>query len=257
MSVIDNEDKAYFLGWMFSDGNIFKNRLALKLKKDDEYIIKEMFNKFSNGYSISINKMGFSKGMIVSSDQMTNDLKKLGCVEQKSKVGFNVPDIPKELFRHFVRGYFDGDGSIGKRSARPNQMQIYICSPHKNLLEFNINSFINTEKRKGKITKVPNGRLSINNTDMYTLRFSSHKERLKFYEFLYKDCSIKLKRKYVLYSAYYVNTVLILERKNSDIVQRIGDEPFIDYNKIDEKTFMGISHYNKKEYNSPTSAQQP
>ena len=296
LNVIDTEDKAYFLGWIFSDGTVFKNKLALRLKKSDIEIIKEMFSKFSNGYSVSENKTKTSKGIIISSNQLVEDLKNLGCIRNKSKIGFDIPNISNELFRHFVRGYFDGDGSISKRSARPNQMQVYICSPHKSfleqlqngLLEFNINSFINIEKRKGKLSKTPNGKMCMNNVDMYTLRFLSHKERLKFYEFLYKDCSIKLNRKYVLYNAYYANTVLILEDKNSNIVQRIGDETFINYDLITKYTFyfgkevdkdlimslynQGVKRYNihkqtricrsivdrvVKEYNSPTSVRQP
>ena len=111
---------------------------------------------------------------------------------------------------------------------------------------------------------------------------------MKFYEFLYKDCSIKLNRKYVLYNAYYANTVLTLESKCSKAVQRIGDETFINYDLITDKTFycgkqvdkdLIISLYSKglakyrihkkttidrsviervvKEYNSPKSARQP
>ena len=296
LKVVDTEDKAYFLGWMLSDGTVFENRIALKLKKADIEIVKEIFSKFSSGYSISINKAKTAKGIIVSSNKLIEDLKKLGCIRNKTKIGFDVPNISKKLFRHFIRGYFDGDGSISKRSVRPKQMQVYICSPNKTfleqlqtkLLEFNINSFVNTEKRKGKLSKVPSGKMCINNMDMYTLRFSSHKERMRFYEFLYKDCSIKLERKYVLYNAYYTNTVLILESKNSNIVQRIGDETFINYDLITNKTFrlgkevnkdliislynQGISKYKIhkitnlcrsvieriiKEYNSPTSVRQP
>lgn len=95
-------------------------------------------------------------------------------------------------------------------------------------------------------------------------------------------------RKYILYKEYYANTVLILESKDSKITQRIGDETFINYDLITKNTFykgrdvdhnliieqykVGICEFkihkntnicrstiNKiiKEYNSPTSAQQP
>lgn len=219
---IDNEDKAYFLGWLLSDGHISNNKINLKLKQSDEYIIKEMFNKFSGGYKISIGEN--SGSMSLSSTKMICALKKLGCVENKTEVGFDLPDISKNLFRHFVRGYFDGDGSVGIRSARPNQMQISICSIDNKFLmqlqeklrEHNILSKIYKEKRNGKLLKRPEGIYSSDNKDMFRLIIQTHKEKLKFYEFLYNDCNIKLKRKYEKYSKYYNATQLVLEKKNSD-----------------------------------------
>src|SRR5690606_36171752 len=47
----------------------------------------------------------------VSSKRMFKDLEKLGCGQKKT--GYETfPDIPTELRRHFIRGYFDGDGCI-------------------------------------------------------------------------------------------------------------------------------------------------
>lgn len=241
---IDTEDKAYFLGWLLSDGSISDNRLTLKLKSDDEYIIKEMFGKFSSGYNITTYKN--SKSMGVSSSKLIDSLKKLGCVENKTKMGFNLPIISDDLFRHFIRGYFDGDGSIGRRSARPNQTQINICSPDKIFLlelqnkfnEFNINTIFTTEVRKGKLLKRPNNEYSTNNMDMFRLIINTHKDRLKFYEFLYNDCSIKLIRKYNLYTEYYNNTISLLESKISKSVQHIKGKIIINYDLIKDNTFQ-------------------
>ena len=197
---IDSEDKAYFLGWMLSDGCITGNRIKLKLKSDDEYIITEMFSKFSDGYSIISDKN--AKSFVLCSDRLAKNLKKLGCVENKTKIGFGLPDISNELFKHFVRGYFDGDGSIGNRSDRPNETQINICSPDKNFLlelqnrfkKLNIIAKVYTEIRKGKSLKRPSGKYSTDNVDMHRLTFNTHISKLKFFEFLYDDSSIKLRR---------------------------------------------------------------
>ena len=47
------------------------------------------------------------------------DLKKLGCLQKKSKILVfpTESQVPKNLIHHFIRGYFDGDGSVweGKR----------------------------------------------------------------------------------------------------------------------------------------------
>ena len=239
---IDNEDKAYFLGWLLSDGCVLNNRITLKLKYGDEYIIKEMFNKFSSGYKIGNDKN--SRYMSLSSTKMVCTLKKLGCVENKTEVGFDLPNISKDLFRHFVRGYFDGDGSVGIRSKRHNQIQVSICSIDNKFLtqlqeklrEHNISSVIYKENRSGKLFKRPDGSYS-NNKDMFRLMIRRHKEKLKFYEFLYNDCSIKLMRKYDKYKKYYINTLLILKRKNSNIVQCVDGDFIINYELINGKFF--------------------
>jgi intein/homing endonuclease len=294
LNCIDSEDKAYFLGFMFSDGWVSSTTIGMKLNIKDIEILSEMFSFFSKGYKINLK--GKVCGLTISSQKLSDDLKNLGCVENKSQVNFSVPLIPKNLIPHFIRGYFDGDGSIGIRRERPNQRQINICSVNKKfllevqeiLLQENITTHISEEKRTGKLLKMPNDTYSDKCKNMFRLNFLTHENRLKFFEYMYKKCSIKLKRKYVLYKEYYDNTVLTLESKNSKAVQRIGDETLINYNLLNKTSFyrnsdlyndkiiklfnQGICEYQIhkqvkisrsvisrviKEYNSPKSAQQP
>lgn len=237
---IDSEDKAYFLGWMLSDGGVSHNKISLKLIKTDDYIIKEIFDKFSNGYKMTENKN--NKSMSLSSKKMISELAKLGCVENKGKIGFDLPDIPNDLFRHFVRGYFDGDGSIGERSLRPNQTQINICSIDNDFLiqlqeklnKFNISSVIYMENRKGKLV------------NMFRLVLPTHKERLKFFDFLYENCNIKLIRKYDKYKKYYDNIITILKKKNSKIIEHTNDKIKINYDLIDKNIFNKTDEINEE-----------
>lgn len=48
------------------------------------------------------------------SQKTVDDLKKLGCIENKSlRLTFpTYEQVPEKLIYHFIRGYFDGDGSI-------------------------------------------------------------------------------------------------------------------------------------------------
>lgn len=48
------------------------------------------------------------------SQKTVDDLKQLGCIERKSLI-LKFPteeQVPFDLLHHFIRGYFDGDGSI-------------------------------------------------------------------------------------------------------------------------------------------------
>lgn len=51
-------------------------------------------------------------GVHLTSDKMFNDLCSHGCVPNKSLVLTFPKDIPENLIHHFIRGYFDGDGSV-------------------------------------------------------------------------------------------------------------------------------------------------
>ncbi len=243
---IDSEDKAYFLGWMLSDGCVAKNSLRIKLEQSDEYIIKEMFEKFSSGYKMSTDKN--SRCISLSSTKLISILKSYGCVDNKTSKRFDLPNVHKNLFRHFVRGYFDGDGSLGIRSARPKQMQVSICSIDENflkqlkekLLKYNISSSVYLEDRSGKLLKRPTGEYSSNNANMYRLTLTTHKEKLKFYEFLYDDCTIKLNRKYDKYTSYYLNTKskLIKDISNAKLIMKLFNKGMCEF-QIHKETKIG------------------
>lgn len=108
---IDTEEKAYFLGIMFSDGSISKNnQFYLKLK--DEDIVVKFKKALKCSYPIRHNEFPYYNYVLqVSCQEMCNDLIKLGCVPNKTRT-VQFPDIPKELRRHFIRGLMDGDGCI-------------------------------------------------------------------------------------------------------------------------------------------------
>lgn len=114
---IDSEDKAYFLGLICADGCIINNevthryQLTLKLHTKDENILKD-FIKCIDG-EMEIWKHGQREMVEVklSGKKIINDLFKLGITSNKT---FNIkyPKLPNNLERHFLRGYFDGDGCI-------------------------------------------------------------------------------------------------------------------------------------------------
>lgn len=114
---INNEEKAYFLGFVFADGSVvydekkFIYQLTLKLHTKDTHIL-ESFIKSVNG-EMKVWKHGQREISEVhfSGKKITNDLIKLGATPKKTFT-LCYPNIDKNLERHFLRGYFDGDGCI-------------------------------------------------------------------------------------------------------------------------------------------------
>lgn len=122
---INTEDKAYFLGFIAADGCIVRRSkngymMTLKLHIKDKHII-ETFIKCING-EMPLWRHG-QRDVVevhVSGYKFCNDLIRLGIVPKKSLI-MEYPKIPKNLERHFLRGYFDGDGCIRiKHDLRDN-----------------------------------------------------------------------------------------------------------------------------------------
>jgi hypothetical protein len=114
---IDSEDKAYFLGLIYADGCIindsknFRYRLVLKLHKKDTHILEDLINCIESENSVwthgkrDMCEVGFSGKKII------NDLELIGLIQNKT-FKLEYPTIRENLERHFLRGYFDGDGCI-------------------------------------------------------------------------------------------------------------------------------------------------
>lgn len=118
-SDIDTEEKAYILGYIYADGfvgNEKYNNIAIT-SIDLEILQKiaramEFTGTIREGNQGSFKNSKIANVLNFSSLNMANDLRDLGLYPNKSLNIKNIPDIKKSLMRHFIRGYFDGDGSI-------------------------------------------------------------------------------------------------------------------------------------------------
>ena len=205
-NVIDSEDKAYFLGLMYSDGYVSKdtNVIKISLQECDLHILEEFKTKI--GYT---GKIHFIKSkndrwkntytLSICNESIINDLKRLGCCSQKSLI-LDFPDfnkIPKRLMRHFIRGYIDGDGSID-----PKKKALRITSSSK---------FISKIKTYLKKEIGTNGIICHKKTDNIltdSIFFSQRLGSEKILDWVYKDSSVYLHRKY--------NSYLEIKKKTSD-----------------------------------------
>jgi len=204
---IDTEQKAYFLGFMYADGcismikskksNYIKPQVQISLA--DEQVINDI-HKFFPFFNLQI--FDFSKYNKKHSKQFAlrkankllfEDLQNHGLLERKSGENssfLRIPILNLNLVSHFIRGYFDGDGSINIAAKRPNLRRVEICSSSKefllqikNTLEyFNISCPIFREKFNNK-------------SPLYVLEWVNSKDILSLKEFLYKDSTICLMRK--------------------------------------------------------------
>lgn len=121
----DSENTFYWAGFIAADGNLgernnkAKNKVV-SLSQSDKIVIQNFLNDIKdNGRKISERKYKTLKGentmyaAQISSEEMFNDLSRFGIVPVKSKI-LEFPEwlASHSLVNHFIRGYFDGDGSV-------------------------------------------------------------------------------------------------------------------------------------------------
>ena len=120
---INNEKTAYFLGLMYSDGNVLKNKIwnssliSLTQNVKNKELVYEFQKALKTNRKITFNKKYNAYTLSVNSNILFEDLEKWGVVPNKSLTLKFPTFISDDLMPHFIRGYFDGDGSIwdGKR----------------------------------------------------------------------------------------------------------------------------------------------
>jgi hypothetical protein len=194
--IIDTQDKAYWLGFLYADGSVGNKHIGLKLSiKDYNHIIK-FSDCLKSTYVINkiINKNGFGIGneccqIKIYNKSMVNDLINLGCIKNKSKTLMFPKEYFKEcLMRHFIRGYFDGDGSIYYSIEKKYKYlkpvvsftgTLDVLQNIKNILVPNSN--INVRKYKDK--------------DIYDLKIGGLNYIKDIYKYFYNDSEMYLDRK--------------------------------------------------------------
>lgn len=111
-------DKYYWLGFLAADGNVSKleNCVSIELKTEDRLHLEKLRAFLGSNASIvdRINNKGCHCSKIIfCSTLFSQFLKKYNIIPNKS-LSFTIPldKIPQEFLFAFVRGLYDGDGSI-------------------------------------------------------------------------------------------------------------------------------------------------
>lgn len=207
---VKNDTEAYMLGLIFSDGSIADNVLKLSLNKKDSYILDQI--RLYVCPDAELKQDNNNVALKICSQNLCDNLRKLGKTNIKLNQSGELPNINANLYSSFIRGYFDGDGSV---FLDKTYLRFNICSTNKLLLEnmskvlssFSIKSSINKEKRTGKKYKIPSGSFIYNAKDMYRLFVRQSDSLVLLYDLLYANANMFLIRKKELFSKH-VNTEL-------------------------------------------------
>jgi len=244
--IIDNEEKAYFLGFLWADGNNSgKSAVTLKISEKDKYILEKFKESIKSSRPLvhisnikcqKNNKTFYCKDaycLIINSKELCDKLTKIGMPPNKTKylrLPFDL--IPKNIFHHFIRGFFDGDGSLPKRiekNRKKPSISFELCCKNFNLAIDLKNTFY-------KYTKI---NLSIRKDgSIYKIYSSNRKNIIKILKWIYKDANLKLNRKYDRYKQ-----LILLEKEWAE--KRTSNYKGISFDRKSKKWIVRKS-YNKK-----------
>lgn len=219
---VQNEIEAYLLGFIYADGSVLHktkhlnkyNTVRLKIsKKDKEDLIR--FNKYLNW------KYGETKTYIKNKKydmvyvtnytiNMANQMITLGVIPRKtySNEDFVFTNIPDKFKRHFIRGYFDGNGHININ--KKEQMIFELCSNNivflNTLLEY-LKKYITTK------SKVTSGK------GVYRIRLGGNKICLQLFHLMYDNhnLDLHLNRKYEIFKKIEQYNLPKQEYKGEDL----------------------------------------
>ncbi len=205
---IDTEEKAYWLGFLTADGWINKNTktnagaLGIELQYNDIGHLKKFNKSISGNYKITDrwrecqistkdkNKKNHTCCIRIFSLVMYNSLVNIGFTNNKT-YDANIPFIPKDLIRHYIRGYFDGDGCF-TYTAKSFNIRFVTAS---NKLYVDLLKILETIK----INVSTSSYISEFNSEIYNIDINRKKDKIQFLDWIYKDCNIYLDRKYKKY----------------------------------------------------------
>lgn len=191
---IDSEEKAYWLGFLYADGCIHQGRydyrIELGLAEKDYSHLEKFKNFIGKDNKIAYREKTKSYRYSFRDKKVHSDLIALGCIPNKSlRLLFPSKDIIEDKYlKDFLRGYFDGDGSLWKLN---HSIGVSILSSYDFLLGLKDRISLFSNCKIMPIHKEsPNGGQRIT---------TSGKKAISFLDWIYSNPSIYLYRKYKKY----------------------------------------------------------
>lgn len=200
---IDTEEKAYWLGFLYADGSIGSKEFKLELNlsaKDIDHMKK--FKTFMK--STAKDRIDTSKGpqyptcrFSVRNKNVWNQLNIKGCTPNKT-LTLTFPELTifsnTKLVKDFMRGYVDGDGSLGLYSGKYGRSFHVSIAGTQMFLQ-------GLQSQLGITGTIRNASCNAYKSKIYILHYSGLKAR-KVSRILYENANIYLTRKYNIYKLF-------------------------------------------------------
>lgn len=187
-------EMAYVLGFIYSDGTIGNQHNSFSISQKEPEILFKIKALMGSEHQISRQNAQELYTLTVGNKVMVNDLLALGLTPNKS-LDAKFPVLPDNLYSHFIRGYFDGDGSIAFLCKKFWRVSFVTGS-----IDF-INGLREALSKYAGASIQTIHRFSSSNA--YQLGYFRNSDLMKIFNFLYDDLTLEkqllLKRKYEMF----------------------------------------------------------
>jgi len=211
------EESFYLAGFIAADGSLQQRKyskiLKITLSKKDLDHLKKIKAAFDSNHPIKeycvipnklVKKSHQSVEIQIVSEQIFNDLRKFNVVPNKTKI-YSIPEwlSTHPLVHHYMRGYFDGDGtithlSLGKgRTIRQGSFSM-----------MGTYDFVKKYQAILVKNKIIDANKITNHGSIKRIMYCGNRRITNIYNFLYKDATIWLNRKKVKFETFIQNDVV-------------------------------------------------
>ena len=182
---------AYVLGLLITDGNVSRNG-TVSLCMNEKELIEKVAKTMGAEHKITLSK--HQKGLFIFHFARANMVKDLGalCVVPKKSITVKFPLIPEPFLADFIRGVFDGDGSVFFNGSKKHPVQTKFVSSSKEFIEK-----LESELQKLGLPARNIYEQPTKNGITHMFKYG-HKDSEKLFAIMYKDIenSLFLTRKY-------------------------------------------------------------
>lgn len=196
---IDNEHKAYWLGFIAADGSIRERdrnyrslRLTINLSNKDYNHLQKLQHDLSSNIPIKYRSSTDAASFVVTRKKIVEGLIKNGVKKDKTQHLEWPTQLSYILQQHFLRGYFDGDGcfALSIKCKRWLSGYMQVIGNYK-FLE-SMQSFLHTS------CDLNIGKIYANHGSKITgfIQWSGNNQFRRCTSFLYHNATIYLQRKF-------------------------------------------------------------
>jgi hypothetical protein len=204
------EESAYILGFWFADGCIVFSRRKYNIYKrwhlinTDEQIMNDIGNIVKHDPILRLPKNKRHKILYkiqVNSQKLFDFCFNLVGSTQKSDHELELPEVPDHLFHHFVRGFFDGDGSICVKHYKTRHGKLVEALQTSFTAGLATGSFL--EKLRDRIREfIPIGLKKINIGKTNKKLVFNQYDSMLLCEWIYQNTTINMSRKKMIWNDY-------------------------------------------------------
>jgi hypothetical protein len=201
-----SENSCYWAGFLAADGCVdSKKRIRVMLKYDDVGHLEKLKEYLKSTHTISVNTDKYNRcSFEITQPDMCDALEfNFNIVPNKTDKLEFPKHIPGQYLVHYLRGYFDGDGSICESFSNKNSITASLyatfASGSRNFSEYLFNYLQDRLKLGGHLQE-------FEGSTKWQLKYNT-KDAITLLEHMYNNSSVHLDRKFTLYQRIVVDNI--------------------------------------------------